>query len=122
MIMIEKKLRLSSLFNFYGNLLTDKQKEILEQYCDFDLSLGEIAENLGISRQAVYDTVKRAEKVLEGYEEKLGLIAKFDLTIEKASLAIKEIDLIEAKINSSSKFNDLDQLEKVKQLINEIME
>jgi len=120
--MIEKKLRLSSLFNFYGNLLTDKQKEILEQYCDFDLSLGEIAENLGISRQAVYDTVKRAEKVLESYEEKLGLIAKFDLTIEKASLAIKEIDLIEAKINTSSKFNDLDQLEKVKQLINEIME
>ncbi|MCT4633795.1 MAG: YlxM family DNA-binding protein [Firmicutes bacterium] len=120
--MIEKKLRLSSLFNFYGNLLTDKQKEILEQYCDFDLSLGEIAENLKISRQAVYDTVKRAEKVLESYEDKLGLIAKFDLTIEKASLAIKEIDLIEAKINSSSEFNDLDQLEKVKQLINEIME
>lgn len=116
--MIEKKLRLSTLYDFYGNLLTDKQKEIMEQYCDFDLSLGEIAENLDISRQAVYDTVKRAEKILEDYEGKLGLIEKFDNKVKKASIAIQGLESISEGADSSN----LIQLEKVKKLIKEIIE
>jgi len=76
--MIEKKLRLIDLFDFYGKVLTEKQIEIMALYCNLDLSLGEIAENLDISRQAVYDTIKRSEKILEKHENKLGLYARFN--------------------------------------------
>ena len=74
--MLSKKMEVADLFAFYGELLTDKQ--ILSLYCLDDLSLGEIAEDLGISRQGVYDTVKRASKILQGYEEKLALMDKFN--------------------------------------------
>lgn len=74
---MEKKLRIGNLFDFYGQLLTDKQQEILELYCSHDLSFGEISEELGISRQAVYDTIKRSEKILDEYESKLELIKRF---------------------------------------------
>lgn len=76
--MISKKMRVAELFAFYGELLTDKQKDILSLYCLEDLSLGEIAEDLNISRQGVYDAVKRATKILESYELKLGLMEKFN--------------------------------------------
>lgn len=69
---------LADLFAFYGELLTDKQKDILTLYCLDDLSLGEIAEDLNISRQGVHDTVKRSAKTLESYEIKLGLMEKFN--------------------------------------------
>jgi len=70
---IEKKLLLGNLYDYYARLLTEKQREILDQYCMDDLSLVEISENLGISRQAVYDTVRKAEKQMLGLEEILGL-------------------------------------------------
>lgn len=65
------------LYDFYGELLTDRQKEIYEQFVLEDLSLGEIAHEAGISRQGVHDLVKRCNKLLEGYEEKLHLVEKF---------------------------------------------
>jgi len=75
-VMIEKKLRLVDLFDFYGKMLTDKQYEILDLYCNFDLSLAEISENLSITRQAVHDAIKRSDKALENYETQLGLYAR----------------------------------------------
>jgi hypothetical protein len=74
--MIEKKLRLVDLFDFYGKMLTDKQYEILDLYCNLDLSLAEISENLSITRQAVHDAIKRSDKALENYETQLGLYAR----------------------------------------------
>ena len=71
-----KDLRFSLLLAFYRNLLSDKQVEMLESYYDHDLSLSEISENVGMSRQGVRDTIKRAEQQLSEYEEKLGLIKK----------------------------------------------
>ena len=71
-----KDLRFSLLLAFYRNLLNDKQVEMLESYYDHDLSLSEISENVGMSRQGVRDTIKRAEQQLSEYEEKLGLIKK----------------------------------------------
>ena len=74
--MIEKKLRLVDLFDFYGKMLTDKQFEIMDLYCNCDLSLAEISENLDITRQAVHDAIKRSDKILENYESQLGLYAR----------------------------------------------
>lgn len=76
--MLSKKMLVAELFAFYGELLTAKQKDVLTLYCLDDLSLGEIAEDLNISRQGVHDAVKRATKILEDYETKLGLMEKFN--------------------------------------------
>ena len=62
------------LLDHYGSLLTDHQREILEEYCNEDLSMNEIAENYGISKSAVQDLIRRCEIQLNGYEEKLGMI------------------------------------------------
>lgn len=76
--MFEKKIHIDALFELYGGLLTDKQCEIMDLYCNMDYSLGEISELLSISRQAVHDAVKKAEKSLEKYEEKLGVMKRLD--------------------------------------------
>lgn len=65
------------LYDFYGELLTDHQKEIYEQFVLEDLSLSEIAEGAGISRQGVHDLIKRCNRILEDYEAKLHLVEKF---------------------------------------------
>lgn len=73
---MEKTLRMSLLFDFYGPLLTERQQDVFQMYFHEDLSLGEIAEQLDISRQAVYDLLKRASAILEDFEFKLALVAK----------------------------------------------
>ena len=69
--------RMSMLFDFYGDVLTDRQKEFYDLYYNEDLSLGEIAENYGITRQGVRDVIVRAEAVLTELEDKTGLIKRF---------------------------------------------
>ena len=70
------------LYDFYGELLTDHQKEIYGQFVLEDLSLSEIAQSEGISRQGVHDLIRRCQKILEGYESKLHLVEKF-LSVKK---------------------------------------
>lgn len=65
------------LYDFYGEMLTDRQKEIYEDYYLNDLSFGEISEELGISRPAVHDNLKRSEKALSNYENRLKLIERY---------------------------------------------
>ena len=73
---LEKTNRINLLFDFYEALLTEKQQTFLRYYFLDDFSLGEIASEFAISRQAVYEHIKRAEEMLEAYEEKLGLLRK----------------------------------------------
>ena len=75
--MLEKTLELTLLYDFYGKLLTERQRQFHELYYQFDLSLGEIAENAGVTRQAVYDILQRAEDQLRRYEDVLGLASKY---------------------------------------------
>ncbi|WP_225744010.1 putative DNA-binding protein [Marinilactibacillus sp. Marseille-P9653] len=75
---LEKTLQMNTLFSFYGPLLTKKQQEYMQLYYGEDYSLGEIAEDFEISRQAVYDNVRRSETILLDYEAKLHLVEDFD--------------------------------------------
>ncbi|MFS1513229.1 putative DNA-binding protein [Chengkuizengella sp. SCS-71B] len=75
--MLEKTNRVNLLFDFYQNLLTEKQQTYLKFYFQDDYSLGEIAEQFQISRQAIYEHIKRAEQVLEQYESKLHLVSNY---------------------------------------------
>lgn len=91
---MEKNLRYSALLSIYGALLTEKQLDTMEYYYDEDLSLGEIAENTGISRQGVRDFIKRGEEMLDLYENKIGLFEKLEHIekIEQDALKIKKIN------------------------------
>ena len=69
---VAKNLEISFLLDFYGDVLTERQREVMEQYYNDDLSLAEIADNFGITRQGVRDSIKRAEGILLDLEARLG--------------------------------------------------
>ncbi|MEK8132021.1 putative DNA-binding protein [Paenibacillus filicis] len=75
---LQKTNRINLLFDFYERLLTEKQQTFMKHYFHDDYSLGEIASEFNISRQAVYEHIKRAESVLEEYESKLRLLDKYE--------------------------------------------
>ena len=97
--MLEKTTRVNFLFDFYQSLLTDKQRIYMELYYLDDLSLGEIAEEYEVSRQAVYDNVRRTEAMLEDYEAKLALFNKFQ---ERSTL----IEQIEQRLSTEKALTD----------------
>lgn len=87
---MEKIVEQGLLYDFYGELLTEHQRTIYEGVVFNDMSLSEIAEEQGISRQGVHDLVKRCNKILAGYEEKLKLVQKFNQTKQMVE-EIKEL-------------------------------
>ena len=111
---MDEILKQALLFDFYGELLTAHQKEIYEEVVLDDCSLSEVAEAHGISRQGVHDLIKRCQKMLEGYEEKLKLVEKF--------LAItKKVQTIEQLTGEVSQEPDR-QLQEIKRCAAEILE
>ena len=91
---MEEKVKLSMLCEFYGKLLTKKQFEFIDDYCNNDLSLSEIAENNNITRQAVRDIIKKGEKKLFEYEEKMMFMKRTlnqEKRIEKVLLELTKI-------------------------------
>ena len=103
-MVLAKTTRINFLFDFYQSLLTDKQRLYMQLYYLDDFSLGEIAGEYGVSRQAVYDNVRRTEAMLEDYEMKLNLFSKFQQRLdiverleqlvvgeEEQSVAIREL-------------------------------
>lgn len=87
-----KSLQTAILLDFYGNLLTDKMRRYMEMYYYDDLSLAEIAESENISRQGVYDSLKRADNTLMEFESKLGLAKRFKDQTDKTGRALAELD------------------------------
>ena len=116
---MEKILRQSLLFDFYGELLTEHQKSVYSDYLLNDIGLSEIALERGISRQGVHDLVKRCESILENYECKLGLLDKFLETKSK----VKEIHDITKQFNNSSvSTQERKLIDRINDISNEIIE
>lgn len=109
--MLEKTTRMNFLYDFYQSLLTPKQQSYMSLYYLDDYSLGEIAEEYDVSRQAVYDNIKRTEAMLEEYEEKLLLFQKFQ---ERSTLLTKMKELLNEEIPSKQVLLDaVAELEKL---------
>lgn len=95
---MENNVKISILLEIYGNLLTEKQRALLENYYNNDLSLSEIAENEQITRQAVRDNLKKGENKLFEYEEKLGIMRKTNEQEEQIAKVLFELTKIESKM------------------------
>ncbi|HEX2947405.1 MAG TPA: YlxM family DNA-binding protein [Clostridia bacterium] len=110
---------ISLLLDFYGQLITKRQFDILDLHYNSDYSLGEIAAELNISRQGVYDNIKRGKAALYDMEEKLGLVSRFGKQKERASGIMKLLEEID-----SSRLSESDQktLETAKNEIRSIVE
>ena len=118
--MFDKITEISLLHDFYGQLLTDRQQQVMKLYHEENLSLSEIAQEFGISRQGVHDTLKSAEKTLIGYETKLGLVTKF----KKTDGAVKKIDDIIDRMISEKNIDNVskNKVNSIKKIIDEINE
>ena len=91
--MFEKNLEMSFLLDFYGDILSERRRSVMNMYYNEDLSLSEIASEIGISRQGVRDLIKKSEEELSLLEEKLGLAEKFErvkLCADKLEAALAE--------------------------------
>jgi predicted DNA-binding protein YlxM (UPF0122 family) len=114
-IKMEKIVEHTLLYDFYGELLTEHQKQVYEDVVLNDLSLSEAAEERGISRQGVHDLIKRCHKILSGYEEKLKLVQKFISTKQK----ISQIRELTAEYKNT---NNIELINNIEQISNEILE
>lgn len=118
--MIDEITEASLLYDFYGQLLTKRKQQVMELYHEENLSLSEIADEFGISRAAVHDSLKSAEKSLREYEEKLGLVAKFvasEKAVRKAGHMLEEL--------ASSRSGDMEltaELQRIKAVITSLEE
>lgn len=111
---MDKITEASLLYDFYGQLLTKRKQEVMELYHEENLTLAEIAEEFGISRAAVHDSLKSAEKSLLEYEQKLKLVAKFMETSEAIGKIDGMIDrLTEAHAENSGLVNSLEEIKSV---------
>ena len=111
---MDKIYYITLLLDFYGELLTEKQRSVMASYYFDDYSLNEIAEEHSITKQAVQDMIKRTEKLLKQYEEKLMLVDKYLERKEKVEIITKELDRLIENGNS--------ELLNVKSLVDHILD
>ena len=109
---MDKKVEISMLVQIYGKLLTEKQIDILDNYYNMDLSLSEIAENNGITRQAVRDIIKKGEKKLFEFEEKLQIMKKMLKQEKQISNILSELTQIETKFTDEQIARILEHIKK----------
>lgn len=119
---LNKVIEMGILFDFYKELLTEKQREAVNLYYYEDYSLGEISENLEISRQGVYDTLKRAEKILQDYEKKLNLVEKFNKRNKLMESLYKKVVDIKEEVKVDNNFNCLvPKIENLEEICRELL-
>lgn len=119
---MERFVRQSILYDFYGELLTEHQKRIYEDIVFQDYSYTEVAEAEGISRQGVYDMIRRCDKILEEYESKLKLVEKFQNAKSMASEMQEKIEVVKkAYMNSLHSLGSTDSV-RDSALLNDIQE
>ncbi len=109
---MEERIEISLLLDFYGCLLTDKQRDIMTIYYNEDLSLGEIAELNNTSRQAIHDTIKRCQKLLLEYEDKLQLKQRNNFLSAIKESIIHNCSLIKDRTNDNEIINYVKEIEK----------
>ena len=90
--MFEKNLEIAFLLDFYGEVLSERKRTVLDYYYNLDLSLAEIASEIGISRQGVRELIKKAEEELTFYEDKLGLAKRFRTAQKNAEQLLLLLD------------------------------
>lgn len=110
--LLEKTNRINLLYDFYRQMLTEKQQLFVKFYYLDDYSLGEIAAEFNISRQAVYEHIKRAAKLLEGYEDKLKLLAKHD----QRMLGLKQMEIVLTRLPAAYKLELQSAIDKLRDL------
>ena len=115
---MEKNVKISILNEFYGNLLTQKQSDFIDDYYNNDLSLSEIAENENITRQAVRDIIKKGEKKLFEYEEKLGFMKRTLKQEKRIGKVLLELTKIQ---KDSSDRQIASVLENIKKELNDLV-
>ena len=119
---MEEKVLEQLRFDFYGELLSDRQKTILDYYYNDDYSLAEIGDILGITRQGIYDAFKRSKKLMAEYEDKLGLVARYD----RSRVLLTEITSEISKLLKDKRVSDnpdiLAEIKTLKEDIEEVIE
>ena len=114
--LLEKTVEIGMLFDYYGKMLTEKQQKIIRLYYYHDLSLGEIAEKIDISRQSVYDHLHRREKLLRDYEDKKKKKKKYRSFKDKLEDILYYID-DEVELDTNSKEELCDQIRDLKKYL-----
>ena len=118
--MFDKITEASLLYDFYGQLLTKKQQQVMMLYHEENLSLSEIAAEFGISRQGIHDTLKNAEKALAEYENKLGLVGEFLKSKNAFQKIDHEIDVLVVENQCNGEL--VNRLTTIKNIISELEE
>ena len=114
-----KNLEISYLLDFYGDVLTQKQRDVMEQYSNDDFSLAEIAANFGITRQGVRDSIKRGESILLELEQKVGFAARYK-AVQESMARIEELTR-DIRFRNANNYAVSDQIERDAAAILEIL-
>ncbi|MBM6828108.1 YlxM family DNA-binding protein [Anaerotignum lactatifermentans] len=114
---MDEILHLTLLYDFYGELLTEKQKQVFELHYQDDLSLTEIGEELSVSRQAVRDQLKRTEKILLDYEQKLGLVSRFQAQKKDVRQMLEIMEEMETEGLSDTQLRQTERIKEIAQAI-----
>ncbi len=117
---MSKNLDIIMLFDFYRNILTEKQIEVIDLYYNEDLSLAEISEHLNITRQGVRDNIKRAENILINMEDKLHLVEKHKNIIDAVNGISREINEMQMNESASTLPWVMEHIENIKMLLDGI--
>ena len=112
----------SLLYDFYGALLTDKQREVMELYHEENYSIVEIADELGVTKQARHENLRKSEKILRSYEEKLGLMKSLLETRELIEAIDKKIDVLIRKAQESGRDEAEEGLKEIRDMISNLEE